>query len=1412
MGLLLLAIIALSSKAQTYQGFEGTSNDNWNFTANPARYIYAASEDYWGDTSVVGDNADAISSLVGNKMWTIWDIENNYTSNPHVHTLAFDPINSANFAINELSFQYSTNAFDASDSLGYIIAYDNGTNWNYTDYVALDKNTGAWTKETITAPANSQYIRVLFYFRQNGGSDWAAIDDISLYSANNDVLAPEATLAPEQGMIHIPINTLPQISFNEDVRLINNASIDNANVDALVELRLNDSLGTVVAFDATFANNTITVIPTQNLMNNQVYYLALKENTVEDMSDNAIIFTYSSIFTTIVEQTQFNPGDLVPVAYRMNASGIEDEIAILTMVNILPGTFIHLADAKYTDNAQAQCDGGLIWEAPAGGVAAGTVIQIQTSAQVASVGNLTGSGFGLSSGGDQVILYTGDATLAQHITALSSNMWLTNNTSCSGSESKIPATLMDGTSAINLSTAPGNSSGNSPNVYYAGTMSGSLIQLRSSILDPANWIAVASGTAPQTWPTWGFAGPPSVSTASTKSQMSIQMVFNHDMNLASATNMLNYTGITGLSSITMTNNGALADTVTLTFANAFASNQAYSLTVNNVMDADMIALASPYIYTFTYSSIIAFDEEVLIVTEDAGQVIINLTITNPSNATANLVLKTAPWSTANSADITFSIQNITASTTSLSINIPIIDDSAAEQDEYFVLALENASGIQIDGPAFITIYILDNDRKAPVASQEIKLKALPSFYPGGAGNATTEIVVYDAGTKRLFATSAIQDRFDIIEFSNPASPSVIKSVDMSPYGGITSVAVYNGIVAVASPNANEQLNGSVVIFNTNGDFQKQVTVGALPDMVTFSPNGQMILTANEGQPNEPYTVDPEGSVSIIDISGGIAGLTQTNVTTLDFTSFNGQEAALIASGVRKTWAAGTLSQDLEPEYITINQASKRAWVSLQENNAMAEINLETKTVISIWAFGTKDMSAFGNGFDASDKSDEPLLANWNVKAFFMPDAIASYETNGKTYLVTANEGDEKEYGPLNERATVKSVVLNPAIYPNAAMLQQDHNLGRLRITNLNGVNGNGEYDQLHVVGPRSFSIWDADSKSLLFESGDIIELVLSQDPVFRALFNADNEDNELKGRSRSKGPEPEGVAVAKIGDEFFAFVGLERIGGVMVFNITDPMNPVYVEYRNNRDVNTFGGDNGPEGITYIAPQVSPDGKAYLIVANEISGSLSIFEVENVPMVQEVGFLGGAGFVTQETAAATQITIDLTAPAENASSIVVRIKSGSTAVYAADYTTSPAPTGDSIVLQVAKGASSVSFSFIPVNDTQFESNEQVSFEIAQVSEWLKIGNKASFHVTIESEDPNGVELINGREKLQAYPNPVNGNNKQLHFNKSVSVFVYDMQGRKVMEIANTKRINVSDLNHGAYMIRTTEGESISFVIE
>ena len=645
-------------------------------------------------------------------------------------------------------------------------------------------------------------------------------------------------------------------------------------------------------------------------------------------------------------------------------------------------------------------------------------------------------------------------------------------------------------------------------------------------------------------------------------------------------------------------------------------NQTYYLALkpNTVEDTSNNAVTSTTSSTFTTAGTsISLDKTFIKVNENAGTLAFKINVTNPSNATVNLVVKPAPFSTANSSDFTLSNQtiNITPTTTSVTVNIPIIDDTLEEQQaEYFVLGLENPVGAAISGESLSTIYIVDNDKQAPVASNQIELNYLGYFDPSGNNNSSTEIVVHDPATQRLFTISSLTDVFDIIDFSNPSSPSVIKTVNMLPYGGITSVAVKNGIIAVASPNGTDaQQNGSVVFFDIDGNFIKQVTVGVLPDMITFTPDGTKVMTANEGEPNDAYTVDPEGSISIIDITGGVSNLLQSNVTTLSFTGFNGQEATLAASGVRKVKSTSTLAQDLEPEYIAVSADSQKAWVSCQENNAVIEVNLATKTLGNIWGLGQKDMSLPGNGFDASDNNGEILIANWPVKAYYNPDAMAHYIVGNTNYIVTANEGDEKDLGGFSERTTVgaNGFVLDSAIFPNVSVLKASHNLGRFRVTNVNGnTDGDNEFEQINALGARSFSIFNADSKAIIYDSGDQFERhIAANHPL---IFNADNEANGAKVRSRAKGPEPEGVTLGKINGQTFAFITLERTGGVMVYNITDPNNVTFTDYKHSRMTTAYGGDNGPEGITYIAPENSATGKAYVIVANEISGTLSMYEV------------------------------------------------------------------------------------------------------------------------------------------------------------------------------------------------------------
>jgi hypothetical protein len=1033
-----------------------------------------------------------------------------------------------------------------------------------------------------------------------------------------DTTAPVVTLLPANAATNVAVSANPTISFNETIRLIDNSAITNTNVDALVELRLNNATGTLVPFEATISGNTITVAPTTSLANGQVYYVALVANTIEDESNNVITTTPSSTFTTIAVQSQFTAGDLVFIGYRMNATATEDEVALLTFVDITAGTFINLTDSKYTTNVPAQCPNGIVWTATQC-VPAGSVITIQTSALIANTGTVTGSGFGLSSSGDQVIVYTGSNTSPNHITALSSVGWVATTTTCGGSASMLPAGLVDGTSSLNTSTSPGNTAGNTVNAFYSGTQTGTIAALRTSILNPTNWTGVAGATAAQVWPTWNFPSSLQVQSVLVLNNTTIQVTFNTNLNVASASTTSNYTGVPNLDSVAVLNNVA-----TLTFSTGFATATNYTLAINNIQGLTVAAMACPYSFAFNYTTSVALASNFITVNEESGTLAFTINLTGPANSSVDLVVKTAPFSTADSGDFTLATQTLNftgSSALTQTINIPISNDTTVEQQaEYFVLSLENPVSLTITGNPSATIYIIDNDNVAPTPSNQIELNYLRSFDPSGSNTSTCEIVVHDPASQRLFTTSAIAGFLDIINFTDPTAPTVVSSIDMNVYGGVTSVAVKNGIVAVASPNADETLNGSVVFFDTNGTFLKQVTVGALPDMITFSPDGTKVMTANEGQPNANYSVDPEGSVSVINISGGIPSLTQANVTTLLFTAYNSQETALIASGVRKLKLTSTMSQDFEPEYITISSDSQKAWVSLQENNAIAEINLATTSISDIWALGAKDVSIPGNGMDISDNNNQVLIANWPMQAFYLPDGIANYTVGGTTFIVTANEGDEKEYTGFVERTTVGAVNYNldSALFPNASVLKQSYNMGRFRVTNLNGnTDIDADFETINCVGTRSFSIFNAATKQIVYDSGDDFERYTAA--ALPTLFNADHEDNVAKGRSRAKGPEPEGVTTAQIGTETFAFISLERVGGVMVYNVTDPNNVTFTDYKNSRSTSAYAGDHGPEGITYIKPEDSATGIGYVLVANEISGTITIFEVDwNDLSTPEVG--------------------------------------------------------------------------------------------------------------------------------------------------------------------------------------------------
>lgn len=512
-------------------------------------------------------------------------------------------------------------------------------------------------------------------------------------------------------------------------------------------------------------------------------------------------------------------------------------------------------------------------------------------------------------------------------------------------------------------------------------------------------------------------------------------------------------------------------------------------------------------------------------------------------------------------------------------------------------------------PALVLASLALTVRAAPVAARGIELRPLGVHASGIFAGGGAEIAAHDPATQRLFVVNGGARTVDVLDISNPLLPALVRTIDMTPFGAAAnSVAVHGGVVVAAVENVNRQAPGSAVFFDANGNHLKTLTVGALPDMVTFSPSGDWVLVANEGEPTDDYLVDPEGSVSVIDLRHGVAHLSQSDVRAAGFSAFNGAPPP----GVRVYGPNATVAQDLEPEYITVSADSRTAWVTVQEANAIATIDIAQARVTHLRSLGTKDHARAGHGLDASDRDDAIRIERWPVRGMYMPDSIASYRFLGQTFLVTANEGDSRAYTGFNEEARIASVALDPAAFPDAATLQQAANLGRLKISKVGGdTDGDGDFDRLFTLGARSFSIWTP-AGHRVFDSGDALERITAA--AFPADFNSDHEENgSFDSRSDDKGPEPEGLALGTVGGRVYAFIGLERIGGVAVYDVTIPFLPRFAQYVNTRDFRGdpetgTAGDLGPEGVLFIKAQDSPNGRPLLVTANEISGTTRLFEI------------------------------------------------------------------------------------------------------------------------------------------------------------------------------------------------------------
>ncbi|PIB35297.1 hypothetical protein BFP72_07740 [Reichenbachiella sp. 5M10] len=478
------------------------------------------------------------------------------------------------------------------------------------------------------------------------------------------------------------------------------------------------------------------------------------------------------------------------------------------------------------------------------------------------------------------------------------------------------------------------------------------------------------------------------------------------------------------------------------------------------------------------------------------------------------------------------------------------------------------------------------------------------------GETAAEISAYDPSTQQLFVVNNDgESRIDVIDLSNPAAMSKTGTVSITAYGaGVNSVAVGGKYLAAAIEANNKQENGSIVVFNLSDLSEAAViTAGALPDMVTFSPDHKYILSANEGEPSGDYQTDPIGSVTIVTVDGFSA-------TTLDFTGFNDQEATLEAEGFRVSGPNADLAHDVEPEYIAVSPDSKTAYVALQENNGLAIIDLESQTITDLKALGLKDYASDGVQVDPSDEVEDEIEfvdVPANIFGIYMPDGIAAFEVNGETYVISANEGDGREYfydadevtceannGDYDEddgclsyldEERLKKLDLDPSVFTNADDIQEDEAFGRWKVMVTDGdADGDGLYEKLYTYGARSFSIWDAQG-NLVADSGDELE---------KAVVAAGLYDDS---RSDDKGVEPEGVVVGEVNGKTVAFIGLERVDAVAVYDVSTPSSPELLSILKTGDA--------PEGLVFISAEDSPTGQSLLIVSCEDDGTIWAYAPE-----------------------------------------------------------------------------------------------------------------------------------------------------------------------------------------------------------
>ncbi|MGE7416082.1 ExeM/NucH family extracellular endonuclease, partial [Methylobacterium tarhaniae] len=976
--------------------------------------------------------------------------------------------------------------------------------------------------------------------------------------------------------------------------------------------------------------------------------------------------------------TTLAAGDIAIVGYDATNP---DDFAFVVLRDVEAGTAISFTDNGWSSstNALRTSEGTYTYTAPTA-LAAGTVIRPTTDSTANGTNSpaFTAQNFALSTSGDQILAYQGTAASPTFLYAINvadgGTTFAANGTNAN--TSALPPGLTPGLTAVALPSANGR---------YAGPTSGTRDQILASVGATSSWTQSATTRVGD-----GAYAPFTVATAQALPALSIDDVQATESE--SGTKQLTFT--VSLST------AAPAGGVTFDIATADGSAAAGS-------DYTARSLTGQTIAAGQTSATFAVD-----VTGD--------TVVEPTET------------------FTVTAANVSGATVAKGQGTgTILDDDAGTRIDGTAI-FEAAPSLQGQSGATATT--------PPTATNALQLVRLGAYATTNdtatqaAPNA--EVVAYDSTTSRLYVQNTNENRIEIVALDAAGGLRKTGEILLSgldQYGAVNSVAVFNGLVAVAYANATGDAAGRVALFDADGTLQRSLTVGVGPDQIVFTRDGSRLLVANEGE-QASQASNPVGSVSIIDVSGGPANAAVA--TTVGFGGLDGAEATLRARGLAIT-PGKAASADIEPEYIAISPDNRFAYVTLQEVNAVAVIDLANPGTapIAIQPLGAVDHSLAGNEFDASDRDGAGGTASIRIAAtpagtpivgLLQPDSIASFTTGGATYFVTANEGDQRVIGGADDTGDVSrlSAVPNSRLTPALQALKSDPAYARLNVLLRSGdTDGDGVIDRLTTLGGRGISIFrqnDDGSITKVRETGGEFEKIFAQ--IAPERFNNDQTTAATPDdRSDNKGPEPEGITVGTVNGRIYAFVGLERQSGILVYDVTDPANAAYVSY-----VPPLAGssaDLGPEVLTFIAADRNPTGTNLVVSANEVAnGGATLYAALPQGATQEISFAPDSLTVSRQEGESGTTTFSFTVQRSNGTLGAVAFTAelsgtGTNPVDAADFAGSPAlPL--TVTGTIPAGAASTVVTVTVQGDAAPEPNETFALKLLTAS-----SNQAGLTATV-----------------------------------------------------------------------------------